>query len=151
MKFDRQALAEATARALAAHRAQWEEQQDQAEAKYWEARAAWNARNADNWSDALTDMRRHLRAGRPITPADLPEDRNGTYAGNRRVALFEQSPPVRKEYTLSTVPGDLMALAAALEVVHGETVTSTNLAELGVTRRTLANAVHHLTPGSVHA
>jgi hypothetical protein len=89
--------------------------------------AAWAAAYNPKWELALPRIRAAIRAGRPITIAELAT-RNDHYHEN--VAVFSYSSSRIDEPHV--IPHDLMVLRNALRLVLDEEVTTTSLRALGV-------------------
>lgn len=142
MKYVKSALAAATHKALESHR-EWHNRRDNEDAvKFSDQVNDWNVKHHGAWLEACKAINRKLRKGLPITCEDVPRE-NGRHTSH---AYFGYGAPVPAKYV---PPAELVSLAAILETVSDDYVTSAGLRELGISAPTLRNAVSYMTPGSV--
>lgn len=143
MKFNREELRAAVARAIDQHRVNHDAKHERAHAEWVQARATWVEEYGPAWLEALPKLRAKLRRGQPLTEGDLPQrSRYGT------TALFNEREPKPATYY---EPSGLLRLAAVLDACADDVVTTTGLATLGIGRPVLANAVAQLRPATVTA
>jgi hypothetical protein len=130
VKFNREELRAAVARAIDQHRVDHDAKHERAHAEWVQARAAWVEEYGPAWLEALPKLRAKLRRGQPLT------------------ARFSEREPKPTTYY---EPSGLLRLAAVLDACADDVVTTTGLATLGIARPALANAVAHLRPATATA
>lgn len=143
MKFNREELRAAVARAIEQHRVDHDAKHERAHAAWVKARTDWLGTHRAAWLEALPELRAKLHRGEPLTEGDLPT--NNRY---RTTALFNEREPTPGTYY---EPSGLLRLAAVLDACADDVVTTTGLAALGIARPVLADAVAQLRPATVTA
>lgn len=125
MQYDVAKLKAAVRAATQAHRAQ-RLAEHTAAAEENERELAEHAEiYGEAWAKAATVIRAKVRKGRPIMKSDLPTDHRGwsiaAYDG-RAMKPFAYNPP-----------SEFAVVAAALDIIVGDTVAPSELSRLGVT------------------
>ncbi|MBB1153971.1 hypothetical protein [Amycolatopsis dendrobii] len=125
MRYDVQKLREAVKTAIANERAELETRHAQRITNYTELSNQWFDKHAEAWRQFGTLIGRRIRAGKPITPKDIPVDRKG-YG---RFATFDETEPGK---FVGGPSSDLRIMSAALDLITDDTVSPSELAKLGV-------------------
>lgn len=136
-KFSRPLLLGAVEQALAQAPERHAARNAERMAKFKEDQERWFEQHADDWREAVTNIRAKLRKRQPITMADLP----GTDRYGRSPDVFSQSAPTLPEYTPSR---ELLTLREVLTSLADEHVTASALRDLGVNPNALRTALAHL-------
>jgi hypothetical protein len=141
VKYNREALIEACDRALERDANSWLDRRAKNLQEHASQVANWNHRYAAQWAEVGLAVRRAVREGRPITRDMLPYDQRR----HDSVAVFYPTFDFSKGYE---EPRELAFLRRVLDVVTDEFVTTTGLAQLGVSTRTMRDAAWQMAPGS---
>lgn len=145
MKFDRAQLAKAVDAALAAHRAREEkwvaERKDEEEQRLTQ----WLTDHRDEWAAAAKKIAAACRKNLPVTRELLPP------VGGESWKECNYYRPTRQSTSMEFYepPMPLLALAAILQVVTDDTVTTSGLTALGVDSKTLHSCVRYLGVGAI--
>lgn len=148
MKINRLALRAAVEKTLAKNEADHAEQVKKWEKYKVDYRATWVRENNPGWRNTAKEILKAVEAKEPITKSLFPQDRYSsvrTYEspreGNNRV------------YGEPTNPGEyrkdreLVALLEVLDLIVDDEITPTGLQGLGITPKTLREAVLKLDSG----
>ncbi len=145
MKYDRRALIKAAEQALSEEKAHHVKQATDQADEFTQAKVQWMATHGEEWLEALTRLRKQLRAGQPIREADLPADRSGR--GYRRTATFDvRTPAPFADYKPSR---ELTSFVRLLGTVVDDQVSSASLQEIGISRASLRQVVDKLAPNTI--
>lgn len=152
MKINRVALRGAVQKTLDAAETQHAEQVKAWEQWFEDYQTKWIDKWNPQWASAIDVIRLAITKGRVITDDMLPT-RNGhieTYAEPYdSYRSFPGRPPKpAKAYVPSR---ELLALREVLDLITDEEVTPTGLAGIGITPKTLREAIQYMGQGSVKA
>jgi len=137
MQINTAKLRELVGHALAEDKRVWEQEEVDFEAKCAKRRQDWLDRNSASWSEFSKTIIEKVRAGVPITEDDVPEDPNADRY-SRKAFFSELRPSSRheKDYVkgvaVYTPPKDLVRFQAFLELVEGDTITTSALKDHGL-------------------
>lgn len=141
MKYARIALRDACDKALQQDAEHWLARREKHLAEHAKMVAEWNRRHAQEWAAAGLTVRRAVREGQPVTKAMLPRDRRFSDS----VATFAPQYNFDRDYE---APVELLFLRRVLDVVTDDIVTTSGLAQVGVSTKTMRDAAWHMAVGS---
>jgi len=141
VKYNRQALIEACDKALERDRVDWHKRRAEQLGQHSRAVAEWSRKYADEWAQAGLEIRRAIRKGEPVTKDMLPTSRR--YHDNP--AWFYPQFDPNREYR---VPEELAFLRHVLDIVTDDVVTTSGLAQVGVSVRMMKDAAWYMAVGS---
>lgn len=114
MKFQRQDLIARVEAAITASRTAATERNTKAAVDYDAKLAAWSAETSDAWKQLADTIRVRLRAGKPMTSADIPKRlRNGWSSGH--IETWDAKPPTPHVADTAALEQLLLLLRAATD------------------------------------
>lgn len=126
--------------AIAAHRADYDKRLAAYEASQVEIREEWVAKHTAAWRTAANTIRRRISRGEPITLADLPQRDSGGFSGSYPVLFHPSTREGVRNPGSYTEPHELLTLAAALDMIVDDEVTTAGLERIGIGRAALSLA-----------
>lgn len=137
MRFNKKRLRDAISKAIEEDGAAYRAETARDEKNQQDAADAWVYKYRNAWQEAASVIARKARDGEPIVLDDLPTSE----PYRQSVNVFQARTTARRGWS---APKELIALAALLDTVEDDEVTSAGLQQLGFGQGTMRTVVNYL-------